>query len=266
MRSMANRVAHFAQSRPPLGATFGHFMRERRRGRLMCHAVGVTAIALAVLLGLTAFPVVLVFGPVYFPWSLLVLMAFGGAVGLAISRRGQRFLRALGLAVVMIAVVFGVRTLTSNVALDPSGLASNTAVVFPFLLSIGSLLVPVLVGISAGEALRARWGVGRATAVGVLGLFAIALFGAGLAFAFAPLEIANAPRCADSLECPRTRCAQMAERIRLFAVERVIAFDGDRITCTYTAWGGIYIGRADVGFPGGGSWTDGPWPKILRGR
>ncbi len=224
------------------------------------------AIALAVLLGLVAFPVVLVFGPVYFPWSLLVLAAPGGAVGLAISLRGQRFLRALGLAVVMAAVVFGVFVLTSNIALNPSILASNAAAFLPFLAYMGSLLLPVLVGVAAGATLRARWGVGHAAAVGVLGLFAIALFGAGLAFAFAPSEVANAPRCADSRDCLRTQCAVGAERRRFMAIERVTAFDAEHITCTYTAWGGIYIGRADVGFPGGGSWTDGAWPRIFLGR
>ena len=154
------------------------------------------AIALAVLLGVVAFPVVLVFGPVYFPWSLLVLAALGCAVGLAIPPRGQRFLRALGLAVVMVAVVFGVFVLTSNIALDPSVLASNTAALLSSLVWIGSLLLPTLVGVAAGATLRAQWGVGRAATVGVLGLLAIALLGAGLAFAFAPAEV---PRLAAFL-------------------------------------------------------------------
>lgn len=224
------------------------------------------AVALAVLLGFVAFPVALVFGPVYFPWSLLVFAALGGAVGLAIAPRGQLFLRALGLAVVLVAVVFGVFLLTSNIALNPSNLASNAGAFLPFLAYMGSLLLPVLVGVAAGATLRARWGVGHAAAVGVLSLFAIALLGAGLAFAFAPSEVAKAPQCADGLECPRTWCAYMAERRRLLAVERVTSFDGDRITCTYTAWGGVDIGRTDVGFPDGGTWTDGAWPKMFLGR
>ena len=231
----------------------------------MCNAGGVLAIALAVLLGFVAFPVVLVFGPVYFPWSVLVLAALGVAVGLAIPPRGPRLLRALGLAVVMVAVVFSVRMLTSNIALDPSGLVSNAATLVPFIAYFGALLLPVLLGVAAGATLRARWGVGRAAAGGVLSLFAIALVGAGIAFAFAPSEVANAPRCADSRDCLRTQCAVGAERRRFMAIERVTAFDGAHITCTYTAWGGIYIGRADVG-PGGGSWTDGAWPKLLSGR
>jgi hypothetical protein len=226
----------------------------------------VPALALAVLLGVVAFPVVLVFGPAYFPWSLLVLAAFGGAVGLTMPLREQRLPRSLGLAAVLVAVVLGVLLLTSNIALNQSFLASNPAVLLSFLVWIGSLLLPVLVGVIAGAMLRTRWGRGRAATVAVLGLFAIALLGIGLAFAFAPAEVASAPRCADGLDCPRTWCAHMAERRRLLTVERVVATDGTRITCTYTAWGGIDIGRADVGFPGGSSWTDGAWPRLFSGR
>lgn len=221
---------------------------------------------LAVLLGLVAFPVVLIFGPAYFPWSVLVLVGLGAGVGLAIPPRGRQLPRVLGLAVLMVAVVLAVLTLTSNIVLDASFLASNAAVLRSVLMWIGSLLLPMLVGVAAGAALRARWGIARAAAVGVLSLFAIALVGAGLAFVFAPAEVANAPRCADSLECPRTWCAQMAERTRLLAIERITAFDGNRITCTYTAWGGIYIGRTDVVGRGDWSWTDGAWPRILLGR
>lgn len=195
-----------------------------------------------------------------------MLAALGVVVGLAISPGRQRFFRPLGLALVVIAVAVGVLVLTSNIALNGSITAPNTAASLSFLVWIGWLLLPVLVGVTAGTTLRTRWGVARASTVSVLGLLVIALLGAGLAFALAPPEVANAPRCADSLDCPRTRCAQMAERTRLLAVERVIAFDGNRITCTYTAWGGVYIGRVDAGFPGGGSWTDGAWPKILTGR
>jgi len=220
------------------------------------------AIALAVLLGLVAFPVVFVYGPAYSPWIVLLLVAFGGAVGLAVPPRGRRLPRAFGLAAVWVATVLGVLMLTSNL----SFLTSNPAVLLSLIVWIGSLLLPVLVGVAAGATLRARWGTARAAAVGVLGLVATALLGAGLAFAFAPAEVASAPRCAGGPECPRVWCAQMAERRRMLAVERVIAFDGNRITCNYTAWGGIDIGRADVGFPGGGSWTDGAWPRMLLGR
>jgi hypothetical protein len=47
--------------------------------------------------------------------------------------------------------------------------------------------------------------------------------------------------------------------------ERVTAFDGERVTCTYMAWGGVYIGQAVMGRDGG-TWTDGAWPEIVSGR
>ena len=220
------------------------------------------AIVLAVLLGLVASPLVVVFGPAYFPWSLLVLLGLGGVVGLTISP--PSVLRTLGLATLVVGVVFATLSVRS-IALIPSIFAS-AAVFVSVLVWTGTLLMSLLIGAATGAALRARWGLGRASAAGAFGVLAIGLLGAGLALAFAPPEIAAAPRCADSLECPRTWCAQMAERRRVFAVERVIAFDGNRITCTYTAWGGVYIGQADVGFPGGGGWTDGAWPRLLSGH
>ena len=220
----------------------------------------MTTIALAVLFGLAAFPVLLVFGPVYFPWSLLVLACFGGVVGLSIVPRAQGpgVLRGFFFAVLMVAVVLGVFTLTSNVVFAPPALVSQ-------LVWIGWFFFPMLVGVSAGAWLRARLGLVRGFGIGATLVFAIFLVGAGLAFAFAPPEIADAPACDGGFECPRTQCAYMAERRRLLAIERVTAFDGQRITCTYTAWGGVYIGRADMG-RSGGSWTDGAWPEILSGR
>jgi hypothetical protein len=220
----------------------------------------VTSIALAVLFGLASFPVVLVFGPVYFPWSLLVLACFGGVVGLSIVPRARRsgLLRALGLAVLMVAVVLCVFTLTSNVVFAPAVMVSQ-------LVWIGWFLLPMLVGVSAGAWFRARLGPVRGFGIGAVVVSATFLVGAGLAFALAPPEIADAPACDGGFECPRTQCAYMAERRRLLAIERVTAFDGQRITCTYTAWGGVYIGRAEMG-RGGGSWIDGPWPEILSGR
>ena len=218
------------------------------------------SIALAVLFGLAAFPLVLVFGPVYFPWSLLVLAGFGGVVGLSIVPRaqGSGVLRGFTLALLMAAVVLGVFTLTANVVFAPAVLVSQ-------LVWIGWFLLPMLVGVSAGAWLRARLGLVGGIGSGAALVFAVFLVGAGLAFALAPPEIAHAPACDGGFDCPRTQCADMAERRRLFAIERVTAYDGQRITCTYTAWGGIYIGRAEMG-RGGGSWTDGAWPEILSGR
>jgi hypothetical protein len=220
----------------------------------------VILFALAALLGLVAFPVVLVFGPVYFPWSLLVLACLGGVVGLSVGQRGprSRLIYACSLAGVMVAVVLGVLTLTSNVVLAPVVLVSQ-------LVWIGWILLPMLVGVVGGAWLRARLGLVRGAGVGAAAVSVIFVVGASLAFALAPAEIANAPACGGGLECPRSQCAYMAERRRFMAIERVTAFDGQRITCTYTAWGGVYIGRADMG-RGGGSWTDGAWPALLSGR
>ena len=219
------------------------------------------SVAVAVLLGIATFPLVLVFGPVYFPWTLVVLACFGGVVGLSIVPRGQRsgLLRAFGLAVLMVVAVLGVLTLTSNMVLSP-------AVLFARLNWIGWLLLPILVGVLVGAWLRTRLGIVRGAGIGAAALVAIALAGAGLAFALAPPEAAGAPTCdSSSFDCPRTQCAIGAERRRFLAIERVTAFDAEHIICTYTAWGGIYIGRADVG-RGGGSWTDGSWPLIVSGR
>lgn len=220
----------------------------------------MSAIALAVLLGLATFPLVLVFGPVYFPSSLLVLACFGGVVGLSLASRGTRSLltRAVGLTLLMITVVLGVITLTSNIAW------SSSTLVFALRWTIG-ILVPLLLGALAGAWLRARNGVKRGAAIGATAALGIALIGTGLAFAAAPAEIVDAPTCDRGFECPRVQCAYMAERRRFLALERVTAFDGERITCTYTAWGGIDIGRAEMG-RGGGSWTDGLWPQLWSGR
>jgi hypothetical protein len=133
------------------------------------------------------------------------------------------------------------------------------------LIWIGWLLLPILVGVLVGARLRARLGIVRGAGKGAAAVFAIALAGAGLAFAVAPPDVAGLPTCDHGFECPRTQCAYMAERRRLLAIERVTAFDGVNITCTYTAWGGVEIGRADMGSRGG-SWTDGAWPLFVSGR
>jgi hypothetical protein len=219
----------------------------------------VTSVVIAALLGVAAFPLVLVFGPVYFPWTLFVLSCFGGAVGLTIEPRGvrSRFLSASVLAALMVAVVISVLTLTSNFVLSPGVLVA-------VLWWMCWLLFPILVGVLVGAWLRARLGIVRGTGIGAVAVFAFVIVGVALAFALAPPDLAGAPSC-DGYECPRTQCAYMAERRRLLAIERVTVFDAEHVTCTYTAWGGVYIGRADVG-RGGGSWTDGPWPLIVSGR
>jgi len=220
----------------------------------------VASLIVAVVLGLALFPVVLVFGPVYFPWSLLVLAAVGAVVGLVIppERARSRLLHALGLALLMVAVVLGVFRVTSN-------LAPDVGVLFAVAIWSAWLLLPLFTGVLSGATLRAAVGIGRGAVVAGAGVLAIALLGAGLAFAAAPPEVAGAPTCDRGFECPRTQCASMAERRRFLAIERVTVFDGTRMTCTYTAWGGVYIGRADIG-RGGSSWTDGAWPEIVGGR
>jgi hypothetical protein len=226
----------------------------------MCQRRFVTSIALAVLLGIAAFPVVLVFGPGYFPSSFLVLACLGGVVGLSVAPRGLRsgLLRPFGLAVLMVAAVLAVMTLTSNMLMSLS-------VVLASLIWIGWLSLPILAGAFAGASLRSRLGLARGVAAGAAAAIATLFVGAGLALAFAPPEVSGAPTCDRGFECPRTWCAYMAERRRLFAIERVTAFDGVNITCTYTAWGGFEIGRADMGSRGG-SWTDGAWPRFMSGR
>lgn len=220
----------------------------------------VTSIAFAALSGVVLFPVVLVFGPGYFPWTLLVLASFGIAVGLSIDPRGSRSRpwKAFGLAALTVAVILGVLVFTSNIALGRGPLVAAVA-------WAGPLLLPTIVGVLVGAWLRARMGLLRGAGVGTASVAALALVGAGLALALAPPEVAGAPTCAGGYECPRVGCAQMAERRRFLAIERVTAFDGEHITCTYTAWGGVQIGHADIG-PGVGSWTDGRWPEILSGR
>jgi hypothetical protein len=220
----------------------------------------VISLALAALLGLAAFPLVLVFGPVYFPWTFLLLACFGGAVGLSVSPGGvrSRLLRSLGLATLMVAVVLGARLLTSNVVPDRG--VSVAALVW----TTWILLAP-LVGVFSAAWLRARMGLVRGAGIGALAVLAVALVGAGLALALAPPEAAGAPTCDGGFECPRTQCAYVAERRRFLAIERVTVLDADHITCTYTAWGGFEIGRADIGRLGG-TWTEGTWPLIVSGR
>jgi hypothetical protein len=160
----------------------------------------------------------------------------------------------------MVAVVLGVLTLTSNLVVH------RPEEVVAALSWSAVLTVPIALGAFAAARLRAALGVSRASMTGAVVALVIAVAGVGLAFALAPAEVADAPTCAASdFECPRNLCSNMAERRRLLAIERVTAFDGQNITCTYTAWGGIRIGQADVGRRGG-SWTEGAWPRILSGR
>jgi MFS family permease len=247
--------------------------QRQRRGisRVSCpagsvrHAFGMRTIAVAVLLGLVAFPVVLVFGPTYFPWTLLVLAVLGGVGGLMVRPGNRHDLRALAVTALMSGVVVLAFALTSQMALQLASLTSDPRLVVPFLVWVGSLLVAILVGAVAGVMLRARWGVASGVIRGLLAALAVAVLGIILAFVLAPPEVAAAANCSGP-SCARSRCAFTAERTRFFALERVTELDATHVTCTYTAWGGLYIGRVDVSVPAGGStWTDGDWPLMLRG-
>jgi hypothetical protein len=99
-------------------------------------------------------------------------------------------------------------------------------------------------------------------AAGTLGL---AVFGAGLALALAPRDVADIPYCEGSPTCPRIPCWMTAERRRLLAVESITGYDGQGIECTYTAWGGVRIGTVTAAGRGSG-WTDGAWPIFLSAR
>jgi hypothetical protein len=187
----------------------------------------MSTVVLALVVGIAAFPLLLVFGPAYF-------------------RRACFCWRPLAASWVC------------RFALNPRMLVAV------ILWSVW-LLPPIALGVLAGDWLRARAGIVRGGDIGAGAALVIALIGTGLAFLAAPPEVANAPTCDNGFECPRTQCAYMAERRRFLAIERVTAFDGERITCTYTAWGGIAIGRSEMG-RGGGSWTGGAWPLMFSGR
>src|SRR5687767_7704061 len=105
----------------------------------MCQRRAVTSIALALLLGIVAFPVALVFGPVYFPSSLFLPACLGGLLGLSVAPRGQRtrLVRVIGHGVLMVAAVLGVMTLTSN-------MLTSLNVLLASLIWIGWLLLPIL--------------------------------------------------------------------------------------------------------------------------
>jgi hypothetical protein len=217
----------------------------------------VIAIVSAVALGAVLFPVVLVFPPSYWPETLLVLAAGGAIVGLTVSPVRHRLPFALGLAVLTFAAVLTVLIVTRNVGITPSHLPWWTV-------WIGG---PIAVGATLGTAARRRLGLARGVAALGCSCVVLAVVGAALAVVVAPQDVVGAPTCdgRGGLDCLRAQCAYMAERRRLGAVERVVAFDGARMTCGYTAWFGLDVGRADVDGRGA-RWTDGWWPVFVLGR
>jgi hypothetical protein len=210
----------------------------------------MTSLILALVLGIVLFGLLLVFPPIYFPWTLLAIVSGGLAVGLTVDpSERHRPLRAAVFGTVMLATALLV--LARN-AIEPSGYLA-------LFLSASWLLGPAIVGAVTGAALRRRLGFVGATALLVPAVAVVGVIGAGLAVAAAPPEVANAPACTAGVECARARCWSTAERRRLYAVERVTEFSGGgSITCAYTAWGG-----ADIGTVRDGGWTDGEWPMLL---
>lgn len=206
----------------------------------------------AVVLGVGLFPVLLVFPPVYFPWSIVVVACAGAAVGVTVHR--ARAERALALAI-------GAGALLPVVALLVVGRAATTGnYVALFAAQIG-LFLPATGGAAMGTLARRRLGAARGAAIVAAGAVSIAGIGLALAVALAPSEVANAPRCDPGRECARAVCWMTAERRRILTVERVVSYDGQHLTCAYTAWGGILVGTVSDG-----SWADGPWPGMFLRR
>lgn len=226
-------------------------------GETICHPLSVLSLAVAFVVGLALFPVILVFSPIYFPWTLLVLAVGGALVGLTIGSRGRSsFARALGLAAVVILALVMIFRATAN-SVGP------LSVLF---WSLGWLLAPVFAGALAGAAARRSLGLTRGAGVIVLGTAALAGLGAALAITLAPSDVADIPYCEGSPACPRITCWTTAERRRLLAIESITAYDGQRIDCTYTAWGGIRIGTVSGTSGHGSGWTDADWPLLLSAR
>ena len=209
----------------------------------------MTSFVVAVVLGLALFALLLVFPPLYFPWTLLAIVSGGLAVGLTVKPSGRGPLRAAAYGTLMVATALIV---LSRVAIAPSAYLA-------LFLSASWLFVPAIAGALLGAAVGRRLGFVRATAVLAPAVALVGVVGAVLALVAAPAEVTNAPTCDPGGECARARCWSTAERRRLYAVERVTEFGGGgHITCTYTAWGGT-----DIGTVREGSWTDGEWPILL---
>ena len=211
---------------------------------------------LAALFGIALFPLVLVFPPVYWPWSLLIMAACGAIVGLTVRRPLPRgAFVAAALVAVTVVVTIGVGRLSRNFGVDLAAV----------LYWIRWLYFPVLVGAMFGAMARARLGLPRGAAAAAAATLLIGAGGAVLEVVLAPRDVAAIPYCERDPTCPREPCWMMAERRRLFAWESVDAFDDQQISCAYTAWGGLHIGTVTAGARES-RWDDGDWPSFVAGR
>ena len=199
------------------------------------------------------FPLVLIFPPTYWPWSLLVFAGVGGVAAFALPTRAPKALvAALGMAVLMTATTLGINVARANLRFDVAYLPWWTILV----------LAPIFSGALAVVFLRTRFAGPLAAVFAAFAFAATAAVGAGAALALAPPEVAGLPACDRNVSCSRDQCALMAERRRLLAIEHVTASERSRVSCAYTAWFGLPIGRAEIG-AGGGHWIDGWWPELV---
>lgn len=196
-------------------------------------------------------PVLIVFPPYYFPWTLLAAAAAGVAAGLA---AGGRTLRA------RLAGAAAASLLLFTVALVVLGRGWMGSFAPGLLAAMWWLFPPVVAGALLSALARHLLGAWRAFATSLVGIAGLTLAGVLLASALAPAEAAGAPPFETAARWP---CWAMAERRRLTAIERVVRNDGPQITCTYTGWGGVHIGTAR-GSQRGSEWEDGWWPELLR--
>lgn len=214
------------------------------------------SVLLAVVLAVLIAPALVVFSPVYFPETLFVVVCAGALVGIVGRASSPRaLLLACGIAA---AVVFALGLFVFFRPLTPVVLAASVLEIVLW------LFVPLVVGSAIGHVLRRRFGMQRGPVVAAAGALVIATLGVLLMFMVAPREAANAPDCTGGDQCARTACSYMAERRRLFALERVTQYGAGSITCVYVAWGGIEVGTVYAAPRAGASWEDGWWPRALR--
>ncbi len=210
--------------------------------------------AAAVLAGIALGPVLIIFPPSYFPWTIVVVALAGLLVGIASGSRSVPAQLARSIAAALTLFVVAILTFGRPTT------GSFSPVLFAVL---WWLFVPMAAGAVLGGLARRRLGPLRALAVTLGGAGELLLVGAVVALAAAPVEVADAPRCEPGRECSRSACWMTAERRRWLGLERVTSYRDGAITCVYTGWGGLHIGTVDAGGRGS-TWEDGWWPKLVR--